>query len=232
MVAVDKDSWAIVISLVSLLVSGAAFAFSVYSWNISNNYQPSVEIRGTSPLLLHENCSPLDNATKSCVVSGEFSVSFGITSPNPGTYNVSIVSFSPTTAFMFSLNNATFLGKNLTLVNFYVGNGGYEIKEKNQTSGHFIYYVGIGGEPPGEASFETSMQILKNPEGNVPANGFETTVNVTVGAQMIRASSYNGFPQKMQAGLLSCELTYYDIPTKQRIQNFFQIVVWITPDSP
>lgn len=225
------ETRALAISVISLFISLASLGFGAYTWSIANNYRPSVEIRDTTPLFLNENCYSVSSATKNCALSGDFSVSLGVTSPHPGTYNFSIVSFSPTNSFMYSLSNATLLGKNLTLIDFYVGNGSYQIKVKNETSGHFIYYVGIGGQPPGEASFETSMAILRNPEGNVPANGFERTVNVTVGAQMVRPSDYRGFSRKTQVGTLSCELTYFDIPTNQRIRSFFVIVVWINPTS-
>lgn len=139
----------IAVSLFALAFGATSLGFSVYSWNVMNNYPPSVEIRDTSALLVNENCSPVHQTTKDCTLSGDFSLSLGITSPHAGKYNVSIVSFSPTSAFMYSLNNVSFLGKNLTLIDFVVGNGGYQIKVKNETSGHFIYYEYIGGQPPG-----------------------------------------------------------------------------------
>jgi hypothetical protein len=218
-------------SLIALVISGAGFWLEYHSWSMANNYPPSVEIRDTSALFLDEHCSPADNTTKDCALSGEFSVSLGITSPRPGTYNFSIISFYPTTTFTYFLNNVSFLGKNLTLIEYFVGSGSYLIKVRNETSGHFIYFENIGGQPPGETVFKTPMEIARNPEGNVPANGFEKTVNITVRAQISRPFDYKGFSRKVQAGTLNCELTYFDIPANQRLQRFFEIEVWINPSS-
>jgi hypothetical protein len=212
-------------------MSAVSLGFSVYSWNVTNNYPPSVEIRGASPLLLNENCSPVLETKKDCTLSGGFSLSLGITSPHAGIYNVSIVSFSPSVTSMFSLHDVSFLGKNLTLVGFFVGNGSYLIKVRNETSGHFIYYVNIGGAPPGESIFTKPMEMTGSPEGNVPANGFEKTLNVTISSAISRPADYNGTSSKVRIGTLTGILTYIDVPTRQMIQRFFEVEVWMNPSS-
>ena len=196
-----------------------------------SNYPPYVEIRNASPLLLNEKCSPVLGTTKECALSGDFSLSLGITSPHAGIYNVSIVSFSPSITSMFSLRDVSFLGKNLTLVDFVVGNGSYLIKVRNETSGHFIYFVNIGGAPPSESLFTRPMEIVENPEGNVPASGFEKTINVTVRSAVARPADYNETSSKVRIGTLTGNLTYIDVPTRQTIQKPFVIEVWMNPSS-
>lgn len=75
------------------------------------------------------------------------------------------------------------------------------------------------------------MEIVRNPEGNVPANGFEKTINITVESAIARPADYNGTSSKVQIGTLTGILTYIDIQTNQRIQRPFVIEVWMSPRS-
>lgn len=232
---ISKRNWTqkmiAVVAVLGLVISlfNSYNAYQVQT--VLNNYQPSVEIRDASSLFLNENCSPVRGTTKNCTLSGDFSLSLGITSPHAGIYNVSIVSFSPSITPMYSLRDVSFLGKNLTLVDFVVGNGSYVIKVRNETSGHFIYFVNIGGVPPGQSIFINPMEIVGSPERNVPANGFEKTINVTIESVIARPADYNGTSGKVRIGTLTGNLTYIDVPTRQGIQKPFVIEVWMNPSS-
>lgn len=183
-------------------------AFSVWAWNIANNYPPSVEIRGVSPLMMIEKCQgdfilpgSLGNLTvRSCVLAGAFNVSFSIISPHVGKYRINVTSFvaSPSiSSEPWSIEDLLkwILGRNATLA-----------------------------RP--EMWFFLASPVMAEPlEGNVPANGLEKNAVVRVNATIGRSLGYSGTTE-VHLGTLSAVLTYTDIQAAKDIQRAFAVEVW------
>ena len=223
----------IFLSIGSLVIAGISLCYSVQAFNIANNYPPSVDILGTTPLTFVEDCGPRYPVTTqmgnfsatSCNLSGTFNVTFSIISPHEGQYKISIGSFSPYTRPVM-VQDLSFLGKNLTLVEVLFSGGTYTIKARNETSGHFANFVFIGSYPPQEWSVEEQLEIEGTPVGIVPAHGLQMTAVVTIDGVMQRLG--NPIAPKETLGTLTGTLTYHDVPLNTDIQRQFLIEVSTT----
>jgi len=213
----------------SLVISAISLNYSVLAFNLANNYQPSVEIRKSSPLVLAESCVEGPPATRSCSLAGTFNVSFSIISPHPGTYNITLVSFVPTFLPRVDLS---FLGKNLTLVSFTIENGTYLIKARNETSGHFAYFISIGGDlPPAAWVVEKQFETEGPNVANAPANGFENTAVIAVNGKITRFGGNDSSEQFRHLGALTVLLTYHDVPLDRDIQRLFTVEVLLSQNT-
>lgn len=222
----------IILSVGSLVIAGISLDYSVIAFNIANNYPPSVDILETTPLTLVESCGPRSMVTtqmgnfsaKSCNLSGTFNVTFSIISPHEGQYKISIISFSPYTQPVL-IQDLSFLGKNLTLIEVAFSGGTYTIEAKNETSGHFANFVFIGSYPPPEWSVEKQFEVERTPVGIVPAHGLQMTAVVTINGIMQRLG--NAVAPKERLGTLSGILTYHDVPLNTDVQRQFIIEVLV-----
>ena len=223
----------LLISILSLAISGLAYNFAVNSFNIANNYPPYVDVRQPSPLRLTENCGLIwppnltAPTTKRCTLSGTFNVTIAIISPHNGIYEITDGPFSPYLPSTYWLQDLTFLGRNLTLVDYTITDNGYVIKAWNRTSSHFAYFAEIGNfELPKAYEFETPIAIAATERGNVPASSFEKTVTVQVRATITRPANYSSTVEE-RFGTFAVTLTYTDIQLERTVRTTFPIEVWI-----
>jgi hypothetical protein len=151
-------------------------------------------------------------------------MTFSIISPHAGTYNISVVSFAPSTPSL-SLENATYFGKNLTLIQFSVGNDGFVIRVLNETSKHYINLVFIGSLPPPAWVVERPLKAEQAHIGNVPANGFQETVVIAVNGIITRYGADGSLGHVEGLGTMNAILTYHDVPLDRDFSVPFTVSV-------
>ena len=176
----------------------ASSAFSIA------NFRPSVEVSGTTPLMLNVDCKLDKSRNVTCSFRGSFNVTFLIIAPHVGTYNISSLTLNQLGPF------------SPHPVSYFPGENGMSVKVGNIT---------ISTDPP--------LQMKPFPAGGAPAaQPFERTIVVEVtGLTVTVPSRMGGNLNVTGLGSALAILTYTDITTNTSVQRLFSVQVEIQISS-
>lgn len=219
----------IALTILNFGVAFLAYNFSVSSFNIVNNYPPTVSVTDVSTLWLSESCARdiTNPMVKDCLLSGTFNATILIVSAHNGFYDVGVESFKADPSSQYWVQGFS-LGKNLTVINFLFTNGSYLIKAFNNTSSHYAYFVGLGNFTfPTAYTIKDEFSISSESEGIIATGSQRQPLTFQLRSEITRPWNFTSTKQQVPFGVLTMVFTLHDRQTGVDYPTTFTVPVYL-----